>query len=72
MTVPSTHADPSFLTVKQAAAILNVSEKVLRKALEDKLIPYVKLGERTVRIPADGLRDMWERRIVDETGEVQG
>ena len=55
-----------WLTVVQAASMLNVSEKTIRLAIADGSIPVWRLGPRTIRIPRAALearaRDLASRR----------
>jgi excisionase family DNA binding protein len=50
-----TAARPQLLTVAQAAALLNVSEKTIRRWVTGGKIPYVKLPSDGVRIPQGAL-----------------
>lgn len=58
---PDTANEPEFYTVAKAAAILKVSEKTLRKALKAGRIPSIEVGPGSIRIPMDGLRELWEQ-----------
>ena len=43
-----------YLTMKEVAARLQVSDWTVRRLMRDGLLPFKKLGHRTVRIdPAD-------------------
>jgi len=46
---------PQLLTVAQAAALLNVSDKTIRRWVADDKVPYVKLPGGGVRIPQGAL-----------------
>ena len=50
-----TAARPQLLTVAQAASLLNVSEKTVRRWVSDGKVPYVKLPSGGVRIPQGAL-----------------
>ena len=52
---------PEFYTLQEAATVLNVDPRTLRKAIDDGFIPSVMLGEKTVRIPVAGLRELWAK-----------
>lgn len=42
---------PQLLTVAQAAALLNVSEKTVRRWVDDEKVPHVRLPSKQIRIP---------------------
>lgn len=46
-----TTADKLYLRIREAAEILDVSERTIRRRLRDGSLPHVKLG-RLIRIPA--------------------
>ena len=48
-------AKPSYLTINDVAEDLSVSDKLVRKLVNSGAIPSIKLGYRTIRIPASGL-----------------
>jgi len=50
-----TAARPQLLTVAQAASLLNVSEKTVRRWVSDGKVPYVKLPSGGARIPQGAL-----------------
>lgn len=50
-----TAARPQLLTVAQAASLLNVSEKTIRRWVADDKVPYVKLPAGSLRIPQGAL-----------------
>lgn len=54
--IPGAEAD--FYTFQEAAQKLGVSDKTLRKALDDGAIPYVQLGAKTIRIRKDVIDEM--------------
>ena len=41
-------SDPSFYTKREAAEAMRISPKVLTGLMRRRLIPYIKLGHRTV------------------------
>jgi excisionase family DNA binding protein len=46
---------PQLLTVAQAASLLNVSEKTVRRWVDDEKVPHVRLPSRQIRIPLAAL-----------------
>jgi excisionase family DNA binding protein len=50
-----TAARPQLLTVAQAASLLNVSEKTVRRWVADDKVPCVKLPSGRIRIPQGAL-----------------
>lgn len=50
-----TTARPQLLTVAQAASLLNVSEKTIRRWVSAEKVPYVKLPSGGLRIPQGAL-----------------
>lgn len=56
-----------MLSVKEAAALLNVSEKTVRKLMEQDDLPHAYFG-RVIRIPRIGLeRWMYEKAGIGDT-----
>lgn len=55
MTVPITAAPPQLLTVAQAANLLNVSDRTIRRWIEAEKIPYLELPSGGYRIPQGAL-----------------
>jgi excisionase family DNA binding protein len=53
--MPQTAAAPKLLTVAQAASLLAVSEKSVRRWIEAEQIPYLKLPSGGYRIPQGAL-----------------
>jgi excisionase family DNA binding protein len=51
---------PKYLTVKQAAEILNLSVPALYMRIHRGTVPYTKLGARTVRFDPRKLKAMME------------
>src|ERR1700709_2800413 len=47
----TTPSKPQLLKVSEAAALLNVSEKTIRRWIEAESIPYLKLPSGSYRIP---------------------
>lgn len=50
-----TAARPQLLTVAQAASLLNVSDKTVRRWVSAEKVPYVKLPSGGLRIPQGAL-----------------
>jgi excisionase family DNA binding protein len=50
-----TAARPQLLTVAQAASLLNVSEKTIRRWVADDKVPYLRLPSGVLRIPQGAL-----------------
>lgn len=53
--MPQTAAAPKLLTVAQAASLLAVSEKTVRRWIDAERIPYLKLPGGGYRIPQGAL-----------------
>lgn len=53
--MPRTAAAPKLLTVAQAASLLAVSEKTVRRWIDDERIPYLRLPGGGYRIPQGAL-----------------
>jgi excisionase family DNA binding protein len=53
--MPQTAAAPKLLTVAQAASLLAVSEKSVRRWIDDERIPYLRLPGGGYRIPQGAL-----------------
>jgi excisionase family DNA binding protein len=53
--MPQTAARPQLLTVSQAARLLSVSEKTMRRWIEGNRIPYLRLPSGSYRIPQGAL-----------------
>lgn len=51
----ATAAAPTLLTVAQAAALLNVSDKTIRRWIDAEKIPFVELPSGGYRIPQGAL-----------------
>ena len=41
---------PKFFTVKEAARLLNISEKNIYRLIDAKLIPHFNFGKKSIRI----------------------
>lgn len=46
---------PQLLTVAQAASLLNVSEKTVRRWVDNETVPHVRLPSKQIRIPLAAL-----------------
>lgn len=53
--MPTTAARPQLLTVREAAELLNVNQRSVRRWIEDETIPYLKLPSGSYRIPQGAL-----------------
>ena len=53
--MPITAAPPQLLTVPQAASLLNVSDRTIRRWIEGEKIPYLELPSGGYRIPQGAL-----------------
>jgi excisionase family DNA binding protein len=53
--MPTTAARPQLLTVAQAASLLNVSDRTIRRWIEAEKIPYLELPSGGYRIPQGAL-----------------
>ena len=53
--MPQTAAAPKLITIAQAASLLAVSEKTVRRWIDGDRIPYVKLPGGGYRIPQGAL-----------------
>jgi excisionase family DNA binding protein len=51
----TTASKPQLLKVREAAALLKVSEKTIRRWIEAESIPYLKLPSGSYRIPQGAL-----------------
>jgi len=51
----TTAARPQLLTVSEAAALLNVNERTVRRWIDAESIPYLKLPGGSYRIPQGAL-----------------
>lgn len=47
--------EAEFFTFQEACRVLNVNERTLRKALDDGRLPFLELGQKTIRIPKDAV-----------------
>jgi excisionase family DNA binding protein len=50
-----TASRPQLLTVAQAASLLNVSEKTIRRWVDDEKVPHVRLPSGQIRMPLAAL-----------------
>lgn len=53
--MPTTAARPQLLTVAQAASLLKVSDRTIRRWIEAEKIPYLELPSGGYRIPQGAL-----------------
>ena len=53
--MPITAAPAQLLTVQQAASLLNVSDRTIRRWIEGEKIPYLELPSGGYRIPQGAL-----------------
>lgn len=53
--MPQTAAPPRLMTIAQAASLLAVSEKTVRRWIADERIPYLRLPGGGYRIPQGAL-----------------
>lgn len=53
--MPQTASTPKLMTVAQAASLLAVSEKTVRRWIDAERIPYLKLPSGGYRIPQGAL-----------------
>jgi excisionase family DNA binding protein len=58
-------ANERFLTIAEAAAFLNTSERFPRRLIEERRIRFVRYGPRHVRIPESALREFVASRVVE-------
>lgn len=50
-------SEKMFVSIKEAAKTLSVSERFLRQLVKDNRVTFYKLSERTTRFDLDELRD---------------
>lgn len=53
--MPAIAAPPQLLTVAQAASLLNVSDRTVRRWIEAEKVPYIELPSGGYRIPQGAL-----------------
>lgn len=63
----TTHEPPAFYKIPDAARILAISTVTLRRLVWAGEIPHARIG-RSVRIPADAIREFAARVRVDSAG----
>jgi excisionase family DNA binding protein len=56
-----------YITIKQAASVLNVSTKTIQRRINDGSLIARKLGTKSVRIDENDLKNYFERqkKVVD-------
>ena len=54
----TTHSLPEWLTIKQAAKYLNLSEAFIRKCTRRRSIPFARIGSKALRYRRQDL-DNW-------------
>ena len=69
--MPAVAAQPVLLTVPQAASLLSVSDRTIRRWIEAERIPFLKLPSGSYRIPQGALLSSL-RGTYDLAGELQG
>lgn len=60
-------SDPKYLTVEQAAAVIQMSPAFVRRRCKEKKLPAVKLGRDWRIRPADLDAFMQPERVLPET-----
>jgi excisionase family DNA binding protein len=68
--MPAVASRPVLLTVSQAASLLRVSDRTVRRWIEAERIPFVKLPSGAYRIPQGALLASL-RGTYDLAGELQ-
>jgi excisionase family DNA binding protein len=68
--MPAVAAQPILLTVPQAASLLRVSDRTVRRWIEAERIPFLKLPSGAYRIPQGALLASL-RGTYDLAGELQ-
>jgi excisionase family DNA binding protein len=68
--VPAVASQPVLLTVSQAASLLRVSDRTIRRWIEAERIPFLKLPSGAYRIPQGALLASL-RGTYDLAGELQ-
>jgi excisionase family DNA binding protein len=53
--MPTTAARPELITVSEAAALLKVNDRTIRRWIEAEKIPYLELPSGSYRIPQGAL-----------------
>lgn len=53
--MPAVAAPPQLLTVAQAASLLSVSDRTIRRWIESEKVPYIELPSGSYRIPQGAL-----------------
>ena len=68
--MPAVTSQPVLLTVSQAASLLRVSDRTIRRWIEAERIPFLKLPSGAYRIPQGALLASL-RGTYDLAGELQ-
>jgi len=68
--MPAVASQPVLLTVSQAASLLRVSDRTIRRWIEAERIPFLKLPSGAYRIPQGALLASL-RGTYDLAGELQ-
>jgi len=61
----------SFLTSREMASYLHISESALRTLVRRGQIPHLRLGPRTIRFDPQAL-DSWRKQFFDKGGHENG
>ncbi|QBX57321.1 DNA-binding protein [Nocardioides seonyuensis] len=59
--VPKQRVTPVYLTLDEAADLMSLSKKTIRRRISDGTIPAYKCGRRHIRIRLDELEDALRR-----------
>ncbi len=64
---PRNGVEARYMTLREAAAYLSLTEKALRRRVERRQIPFTRIG-RSVRFDRRALDRLMQREAVDGTG----
>ena len=59
--VPQPRTTPVYLTLEEAAELMSLSTKTIRRRISDGTIPAYRCGRRHIRIRLDELEDALRR-----------